>query len=72
MNPEANVRTQGGQIFDSGPGRRPGQVSGRSPYLQPVHVTGSVELIGRESPVRIVAGNPNSLLGTLEQELACA
>ncbi len=55
-------------VLFTGPGRKPGQLSGRSPYLQPVHVPGPVALIGTEHPVRIVHGNPNSLTGTLDSE----
>ncbi|GBQ81346.1 tRNA 2-methylthioadenosine synthase MiaB [Acetobacter malorum DSM 14337] len=49
-------------------GRKPGQISGRSPWLQPVHVTGSPDLIGREVPVRITERLTNSLNGILEEE----
>jgi tRNA-2-methylthio-N6-dimethylallyladenosine synthase len=59
-------------VLFTGPGRHPGQVVGRSPFLQPVHVTGATELIGQEIPVRIVAALPNSLSATLEKERACA
>jgi len=59
-------------VLFTGPGRHPGQVVGRSPFLQPVHVTGTTELIGKEIPVRIVAALPNSLSATLEKERACA
>jgi tRNA-2-methylthio-N6-dimethylallyladenosine synthase len=45
------------------PGRHPGQVAGRSPYLQPVHLDGSEDLIGHVVPVEIVATAPNSLMG---------
>jgi len=55
-------------ILFTGPGRHPGQVAGRSPFLQPVHVTGNSTLIGQESLVRITAAHPNSLAGTLRQE----
>ena len=55
-------------VLFTGPGRHPGQLSGRSPYLQPVHVDGPESLIGWEALVRIVRGNPNSLAGTLEVE----
>ena len=47
------------------PGRQPGQVIGRSPYLQPVHVNGAEHLIGQMRDVRIEAGLPNSLRGAL-------
>jgi tRNA-2-methylthio-N6-dimethylallyladenosine synthase len=55
-------------ILFTGPGRHPGQIAGRSPFLQPVHLSGSASLIGTESMVRIVANHPNSLAGTLVQE----
>ena len=53
-------------------GRHPGQIAGRSPYLQPVHVHGPAALIGIEERVTIAAAFPNSLSGTLQQERACA
>jgi tRNA-2-methylthio-N6-dimethylallyladenosine synthase len=59
-------------VLFTGPGRHPGQIVGRSPFLQPVHLSGPVELIGTETPVRIVAALPNSLSATLEKERACA
>jgi tRNA-2-methylthio-N6-dimethylallyladenosine synthase len=43
------------------PGRRPGQVNGRSPYLQPVHVTGPVTLTGTIVDVMIDGVGGNSL-----------
>lgn len=52
-------------VLFTGAGRYPGQIAGRSPYLQPVHVTGSADLIGTEQPVRIAAALPNSLAGRL-------
>jgi tRNA-2-methylthio-N6-dimethylallyladenosine synthase len=55
-------------VLFTGPGRHPGQIAGRSPFLQPVHVSGNVDLVGSESMVRIVAEHPNSLAGTLVQE----
>ncbi len=55
-------------VLFTGPGRRPGQLSGRTPYLQPVHVPGPNSLIGTEALVRILHGNPNSLSGTLTTE----
>jgi tRNA-2-methylthio-N6-dimethylallyladenosine synthase len=55
-------------VLFTGPGRHPGQIAGRSPFLQPVHVTGDPALIGQEHPVRIRAAHPNSLAGTLDQE----
>jgi tRNA-2-methylthio-N6-dimethylallyladenosine synthase len=55
-------------ILFTGTGRHPGQIAGRSPYLQPVHTTGPASLIGTEVPVRIDAALPNSLSGNLIQE----
>jgi tRNA-2-methylthio-N6-dimethylallyladenosine synthase len=49
-------------LFES-PGRHPGQVVGRSPYLQAVHCAGGADLIGRIVPVRIAAVHANSLAG---------
>ena len=43
------------------PGRREGQVVGRSPYLQPVHMEGPASLIGRIALVRISKANRGSL-----------
>ncbi len=47
------------------PGRHPGQLSGRSPYLQAVHCEGPAELIGQIAPVRIEAAAKMSLGGSL-------
>jgi tRNA-2-methylthio-N6-dimethylallyladenosine synthase len=55
-------------VLFTGLGRYPGQIAGRSPFLQPVHLSGNADLIGTESLVRIVANQPNSLAGTLVQE----
>ncbi len=55
-------------VLFTGPARHPGQVAGRSQYLQPVHVLGVPSLAGRDLPVRIDAALPNSLSGTLVQE----
>jgi tRNA-2-methylthio-N6-dimethylallyladenosine synthase len=46
-------------------GRRPGQIVGKTPWLQSVHVEGSPRLIGRIVDVRIAAGHTNSLAGAL-------
>lgn len=53
-------------------GRQPGQIGGRTPWLQPVHADGPESLIGRIVPVRIADARPNSLVGTLIEERACA
>jgi tRNA-2-methylthio-N6-dimethylallyladenosine synthase len=69
-----NARSDGQDVsvLVTGPGRRPGQLGGRTPALQPVHFAGPASLIGTEVPVRIVATSTTSLTGRLEQELACA
>ena len=59
-------------VLFTGLGRRPGQLSGRSPFLQPVHVDASPALIGQVVPVTIMHGSPTSLSGTLIQELTPA
>ena len=46
-------------------GRHSGQILGKSPYLQSVHVQGPEHLIGRIAPVRIEAAAKMSLTGTL-------
>ncbi len=47
------------------PGRHPGQIIGRSPYLQGVHVTAPQSLIGRIAAVAITGAERNSLAGAL-------
>ncbi len=47
-------------------GRFPGQLVGRSPYLQPVHASGPAHLIGRIVDVEIATQNPNSLGGVIK------
>jgi tRNA-2-methylthio-N6-dimethylallyladenosine synthase len=52
-------------VLVTGPGRHPGQMAGRTPWLNPVHFDGSGSLVGRIVPVKILAGHPNSLTGAL-------
>jgi tRNA-2-methylthio-N6-dimethylallyladenosine synthase len=60
-------------VLFTGPGRHHGQIVGRSPWLQPVHTTGSEDLIGRMARVKIAAAHPNSLaVNLLAEELAPA
>jgi tRNA-2-methylthio-N6-dimethylallyladenosine synthase len=59
-------------VLVTGPGRHPGQIAGRSPYLQPVHLIGHHALIGQEIPVHIEAAHTNSLSGATLKEKACA
>jgi len=53
-----------GVLFEK-PGRYPGQIVGRSPYLQPVQVMGPKTLIGRIAAVRVTEASANSLFGVL-------
>jgi len=46
-------------------GRLPGQIAGRSPYLQPVQVMAPTSLIGTIADVVITEAGANSLFGTL-------
>ena len=52
-------------VLITGAGRHPGQVAGRSPWLQPVHAEGPLDLVGQVVPVEVLAGHPNSLAGKL-------
>jgi tRNA-2-methylthio-N6-dimethylallyladenosine synthase len=57
-----------GRTFDvlfEKPGRRPGQIVGRSPYLQPVQVLAPSAMIGEIAPVTITEIGSNSLFGAL-------
>jgi tRNA-2-methylthio-N6-dimethylallyladenosine synthase len=47
------------------PGRMPGQLGGRSPYLQAVHLEASPDLIGTVQPVLIVSAGNNSIQGKI-------
>ncbi len=49
-------------------GRHEGQIAGKSPYLQAVHVEGPTDCIGAEARVKIVAAGSNSLAGRLMSE----
>ncbi|MGH6967556.1 MAG: tRNA (N6-isopentenyl adenosine(37)-C2)-methylthiotransferase MiaB [Stellaceae bacterium] len=52
------------------PGRHPGQLAGRSPWLQPVHATASERLLGAIATVRVAAVEPNSLAAVLAETAA--
>jgi tRNA-2-methylthio-N6-dimethylallyladenosine synthase len=52
-------------VLVEGKGRKPGQVAGRSPYLQAVHIQGPEALIGHIVEVDISAAGPNSLTGVI-------
>ena len=53
------------EVLFTGPGRHPGQVAGRSPWLQPVHAAlgaeGGASLAGQVLPCEVTAVHPNSL-----------
>jgi tRNA-2-methylthio-N6-dimethylallyladenosine synthase len=55
-------------LFDTH-GRHPGQLVGRSPYMQPVHAEVPEEAVGTIRPVRIDAASANSLAGTLDERV---
>ncbi len=59
-------------VLVTGPGRHPGQIAGRAPWLQPVHLTAPAALIGQQIPVCILAAHTNSLSGEFLKEKACA
>jgi tRNA-2-methylthio-N6-dimethylallyladenosine synthase len=50
------------------PGRHEGQLIGRSPYLQSVHVTAPKSMLGSITPLRIEGVTPNALAGALMKE----
>ena len=53
-------------------GRNPGQIVGRSPYLQPVQVMAPASLIGEIAPVTVTEVRSNSLFGVLVKAPASA
>jgi len=55
------------QVLFEGEGRKPGQLVGRSPYLQPVHAGGGPELLGQIADVEITGVGPNSLEGAIKK-----
>jgi tRNA-2-methylthio-N6-dimethylallyladenosine synthase len=54
------------------PGKKPGQIVGRSPYLQPVQVMAPSSLIGEIAPVTVTEVGSNSLFGALANLPAAA
>jgi tRNA-2-methylthio-N6-dimethylallyladenosine synthase len=59
-------------VLFTGPGRRDGQIHGRSPYLQAVHCDGPAGLIGQIADVFIEAASLNSLSGRLAPSMIAA
>ncbi|HEY8614351.1 MAG TPA: MiaB/RimO family radical SAM methylthiotransferase, partial [Roseomonas sp.] len=63
-----------GRVVDvlvTGTGRHPGQVAGRSPWLQPVHASGAAP-VGAVVPMKLQAALPNSLSATMAHEESAA
>jgi tRNA-2-methylthio-N6-dimethylallyladenosine synthase len=63
-----------GRTFDvlfEKPGRYPGQLVGRTPYLQQVQATAPLEMIGTVESVAITELSANSLFGALAVETSC-
>ncbi len=58
------------EVLFEKPGRISGQLVGRSPYLQPVHVMAPTSLMGQMAMVRITDIGPNSLCGALNHAKA--
>ena len=54
------------QVLFEKPGRYDGQVIGRSPYLQSVHVSAAKSMIGSIAPLTINGVTPNALAGVLQ------
>ncbi len=61
---QATVGRVVGVLFEK-QGRHPGQIGGKSPYMQAVHVDGPLNLVGRVAPVKILSLKTNSLAGEL-------
>ncbi|MEO0466017.1 MAG: tRNA (N6-isopentenyl adenosine(37)-C2)-methylthiotransferase MiaB [Pseudomonadota bacterium] len=59
-------------ILVTGKGRLPGQLHGRSPYLQSVHFEGADAFQGKVVNVEIVGASLNSLSGVLKSEAEVA
>jgi tRNA-2-methylthio-N6-dimethylallyladenosine synthase len=62
-------RSMAGRVVEvlwEGTGKKAGQLSGRSPYLQAVHAEGDLALLGRISPVEIVSATQISLHGVIK------
>ena len=53
------------QVLLERPGRHSGQLVGRSPYMQAVHVHADDSHLGRIASIRIEAAMPNSLSGSI-------
>jgi tRNA-2-methylthio-N6-dimethylallyladenosine synthase len=63
----AQCRGRSLDVLFEKPGRHPGQIAGRSPYLQPVQVMGPSKMIGDIATVTVTEISANSLFGVLAQ-----
>jgi tRNA-2-methylthio-N6-dimethylallyladenosine synthase len=63
----AQCRGRSFDVLFEKPGRHPGQIVGRSPYLQPVQVMGPSTMIGDIATVTVTEISANSLFGVLAQ-----
>jgi tRNA-2-methylthio-N6-dimethylallyladenosine synthase len=61
---QAAIGTTVDVLFER-PARNPGQIVGRTAYLQPAHVMASDAIVGQVLPVRIDSLERYSLLGAL-------
>ncbi len=61
----ASMRGRMIDVLFEKPGRHEGQLAGRSPWLQPVHVDAPQNMLGRITTVEIVDVGTNSLFGRL-------
>ena len=64
----ASLARELGTVLFERHGRHPGQLVGRSPYLQPVQATAADNLIGRIVRVTVTEVASNSLFGTVTQQ----
>jgi len=71
---EATVGRTVPVLFEK-PGRHPGQLAGKTPWLQAAHAAAPPHLVGTVVPLRIVRAERNSLAGTVAADqpaMACA
>jgi tRNA-2-methylthio-N6-dimethylallyladenosine synthase len=55
-------------VLFTGAGRHPGQLAGRSPWLQPIHADGPAHLIGQVACCVVTAAHTNSLAARIADE----
>jgi tRNA-2-methylthio-N6-dimethylallyladenosine synthase len=55
------------EVLFERPGRVPGQLVGRSPWLMPIHVDAPAEMIGTIASVAVTGTGTNSLFGALQK-----